>query len=119
MVWKNYGIYLEHTGTLSLNDIREHDNLMYSDVRYNTAKFQIINFLNVANTTLNESDIITIAAYELGATFTKKQMKIAYAVTNKHLINLINSFRSKLESSSWDFEIFDNLQDAEIWCLEQ
>lgn len=114
--WKDQGVYVKHSGLLALSDIREQDDIMYGDDRYNYIKYQIIDFLNVTKTTIRNEDIYKIAGPELGAIEWKKHMKIAWVVNDLDIIKLIDQYIQLLNDSGWTFKKFETIQEAEKWC---
>ena len=118
MQWHQQGVYVKYNQIVTPDEIREVDDKMYSDQKYANLRYQVIDFLDVKETTITDDDVAVISGYEIGATIYNREMKVAFVVNNPVFIELINGYIDKLEATSWIIKLFDNLADAENWCCQ-
>lgn len=116
MQWHQHGVYVKYNQIVTSDEIREVDDKMYSDQKYSNLRYQIIDFLDVKETTITDDDVAVIAGYEIGSTIYNREMKIAFVADNPLFIKFIYLYMDKLKATSWIIKLFDNLADAENWC---
>lgn len=116
--WREKGVYVKYEQHVELSEIREVDDTMYKDFRYQNIQYQIVDFIDVQETAMKKEDVNIIAGYEIGATMNNKEMKVAFVANNPFFIELIHLYIERLTGMGWTFQLFEMLDDAEKWCLE-
>lgn len=115
--WKDGGVYWQLTGVVPFQEILKTIEGFYHDVRSDSAKFQIIDASGLNSFKVTERDMKCVAAYDYGASKTIKNLKVACIANkpeNRKVFELYIDGSKKL-ASSWEFRIFESLEEAEDW----
>ncbi len=115
--WEEKGVYLRFYDTLTLDEVRQSNDELYSDSRFYDAKYQVCDYLDVNEINLVSKEVKIPASIDKAASASIPGMKIALISTDNRLIELGNEYieTSKKLHSTWVFNIFECLEDARNW----
>jgi hypothetical protein len=116
-IWLKNCVIWNYSGKLSSNEVLASNNEVYSDPRFDTLKFEIVNLIPVTEMDLKPKDIKIVAALDRVASLSNPGIKVAFIVENDELLELVNLYRLNLKDCSWQTEIFSAIQDAADWLM--
>ncbi len=117
--WEANGIVWMFSGHVSAEEIQRANDEFYKDPRSDTAKYQLIDALNVDSVEWQEADIKEIAAMDAGAGQVIRNLKVAYVSNNKEISEKLEKYIeiSRILNKSWSFRGFDRIAAALDWVL--
>ena len=116
-IWEPVGIVWEFYGDVTAEEIQNANNEFYEDARSDKAKYQIIDALKVKSVEWNEIDISVVAAHDIGANHSIKDLNVAYVADDDEIISKLEKYIeiSRRMETSWRFMGFKSLKDAKEW----
>lgn len=116
-IWEKEGIYWQFFGIVPLQEIREADNEVYGDARFDDLKYFIWDATDVKQLDLSENEVDVPASLDTITTSYKPTMKGAFVAGDKGVRGGIERYiKTSLElGSTWKFKLFENIQDARKW----
>lgn len=118
--WGSTGITWVFYDDVSAAEIRRANEEFFLDQRSETARYQIIDARRVNYLEWKEQEIKETSAIDFGALPVIPDLKVAFVATKPEVILAIDKYLevSKRLNSSWHFEKFQYLQDAQQWVRE-
>ncbi len=115
--WEQEGVFLQFSGTLTLEEIRQCNDELYSDPRFSNVKYQVCDYSDVEQINLTIKETKVLAAIDKGASVSITEMKVALITTDKQLMELGSQYieTSKKLNSTWEFCLCDSVEDARKW----
>lgn len=115
--WEPAGFLLEHSGLITGDEIDQANQCFFSDPRSDTARYQIIDCSLVTEVDISVHDMSRTAAYDLGASRSNPQIKLAFVSTHPDMTLAIEKYItvSKNLKTSWRFGIFEDIERAREW----
>jgi len=115
--WEPKGIYWQHYGMVTAEEIFEANNTFYSDRRSDNAHYQIIDCLNVEHIELDETAMLKMAAFDKAHSETTHQLKLAFIGVAQPLLSVFDDYirHSQKLDSPWKMKTFETLQAARNW----
>ena len=119
--WKENGIVWEFYGDVTAQEIERANAEFYRDARSDEAKYQIVDARDVASVEWQERDIKTVAAYDLGASRTLRNVRVALVADDGEIMEKLDRYAdlSRRLNSSWQFERFETLEPARAWVRDR
>lgn len=116
-IWEDKGIVWEFYGDVTAQEIEDANDGFYRDLRSDDAKYQIVDATKVTSVEWNELQINITAAYDIGASHSIKNLKMAYVATDEETIYKLEKYIevSRRLNSNWHFKGFQNIKDAREW----
>jgi len=111
--WENNGIYWEYYGKVSGKEIVEASTTIYGDERFDTLKYKLVNFLGVESIKMDEDEVALIAYQHRAAERSNPNIKNAIVI--KQGSKLADKFAAFFSDSSWDVQVFQDLDEANDW----
>jgi hypothetical protein len=111
--WENNGIYWEYYGKVSGKEIVEASTTIYGDERFDTLKYKLVNFLGVESIKMDEDEVALIAYQHRAAERSNPNIKNAIVI--KSGSKLADKFAAFFSDSSWDVQVFQDLDEANNW----
>ena len=115
--WEEDGIYWQFYGVVDAKEYFETDAELYNDPRSDHIKYWIWDGANIEELAISDIHAELIAATDWAATEHNQKVKGAMIVKDAGIQNLMELYikTSKEFESSWQFKIFDNLEEARQW----
>ncbi|MCW8955618.1 MAG: hypothetical protein OQL09_01945 [Gammaproteobacteria bacterium] len=118
--WEPRGIYWEYSGNVTGDEILEASTRIYGDHRFDDIRYKLVNFLNADTIDIEEDEVNMIAFQHKAASISNSRIKTAIVIHPHTTMSRNNSaklelFITNLATSSWEVEVFNDLQKANIW----
>lgn len=108
--WQDTYIVFEYFGKVTSADIRESNQEVYGDSRFDNLKWELVLFDKADSVEFRESDIRLIAYMDKAAARSNPYIKVAFVGTNK-VLDQVKKLYSKSENAvPWpvlEFESYD------------
>jgi hypothetical protein len=114
LVWEEKGIYWKYFGKISGDEVVEASTAIYSDPRFDTLKYKLVDFLGVDEFDINREQVALIAYQHRSAQRANPYIKNAIVV-NPQGTELANNFADFFENSFWEVRVFQDLDEANTW----
>ena len=111
--WEHDGVYWKYHGKVSGKEIIEASTAIYGDPRFDTLKYKLVDFLGVESVKMDEDEVALIAYQHRAAE--KSNPYIKNAIVIKSGSKLADMFAAFFRDSSWDVQVFQNLDEANNW----
>lgn len=111
--WESDGIYWEYYGKVSGKEIVEASTAIYGDERFDTLKYKLVNFLGVESIEMDEEEVALIAHQHRAAERSNPYLKNAIVIKPGN--KLADMFAAFFTDSSWDVQVFQDLDEANHW----
>ena len=115
--WESNGIYWEYYGNVSGKEIIEASTTIYGDERFDTLKYKLVNFLGVESIEMDEDEVALIAYQHRAAERSNPNIKNAIVIKTDG--KLANMFAAFFRDSSWEVQVFQDLDEANNWLGRQ
>jgi len=113
--WLAGGFYRQFTGIVLAEEIKSTNDLLYGDHRFDDLRYHVADFLDVEDVVINELDLKVLAALDSAAAKSNNKIKLAIAVREPRLIDLVAHYKVESRADGWLVEIFDELEPAMQW----
>jgi len=116
LVWENNGVYWKYIGDVVGNEIIEASTSIYGDARFITLKYKFVDFFDVENLVMDQSQLALIAYQHLAAERANPYLKNAILIKSGHKITqMAHEFATFFDKSSWEVKVFTDLEEANYW----
>ena len=116
--WTENDVLITFEGEVDFHEITEVDDNLYEDPRYDKQRYQIWDFREVNNFKITPIEARVIGVLDKNSSVWNNNIKLAAVSTDKHIIEMTLEYRNELKETNWQVRIFDNMQEAQKWCLE-
>lgn len=118
--WEKNGVVRTFHGVVDAEEVLEADRLFYSDPRSDEVRYQISDFTQGEPGVIDDKHITTIAAFDIGATYSIPRLKLAFVTQDPYVKALCQQYIEIVKKSNdrWDFMIFEDMKDARKWVEE-
>ncbi len=115
--WKKKGLYLKFTGKFDFQAIDSANREVYGDARVDNIKYLIWDAMDIDQAVVSEEQLDLASEDDKVGTSYLPNLKLALVGTDPELKKIFEYYvnRSMQVNSTWHFEIFDRLADAENW----
>ena len=115
--WEKNGVHVMFSGIISIEDIVQSQAVYQGDSRYEELKYSICDFRNCDSTDVNPAEVNEPLSYDLGASSTLEDHKLALIATNEYSRMLIENYiaTSRDVALSWEVRLFNSESEARNW----
>ena len=111
--WEKSGVYWKYTGEVSGTEVVNACVSIYGDPRFDTLKYKLVDFSAVKAMSITDADLRRIAFQDKAAELSNPYVKSAIIMTSE--IHLGEKFASYFDDSSWEVEVFSDVDLANKW----
>ena len=116
LVWEDNGVYWKYSGNVTGNEIIDASTSIYGDARFITLKYKFVDYFDVENFEMDQSQLALIAYQHLAAERANPYLKNAILIKPDHkMTQMAHEFAAFFRRSSWEVKIFTNLEEANKW----
>lgn len=112
--WEQNGIYWKYYGKVTGDEVVEASTSIYSDPRFDTLKYKLVDFLDIVNMDIEKEHIALIAYQHRSAQRSNPYIKNAIVVSPEGG-GLANKFASFFKDSYWEVKVFHDIEEANQW----
>ena len=116
--WENNGLYRQFTNKICGKEILNINLSMQGDPRFDDIRYVINDFTKVIEFDFSDLDIKKITVMDNAASISNPNIKNALVSTHEPLLVWIKIYCEIMESSPYECEIFDTVDDAYRWVSE-
>jgi len=114
--WKGSNVVITYNCNLTFQDIYELNNIIYGDSRFETMRYQILDWTKVEKFEISKKEVKIISTLEKSSTRWNNKVKLAIVVTDKEYLKAIEPYLKVMKSTNWEIKIFENIFECEKWC---
>jgi len=116
IIWEKNGILFKHSGTVTDQEARSMNDIMYGDKRFETIKYQISDYTEVTNNLLTHTDAKIIGTLDrTSSNWTSKRMRIVVVTKDEKFVPIIKTYFKEFVGTLWECKIFETLEMAYEW----
>jgi hypothetical protein len=112
--WEEKGIYWKYYGSVTGKEVVEASTSIYSDPRFDTLKYKLVDFLDAENIDIEQEQVALIAYQHRSAQRSNPYIKNAIVVSAEGG-GLAKKFASFFDNSFWEVKVFHDLDEANKW----
>ena len=113
VTWEVNGVYWKYSGKVAGHELVDASTSIYGDVRFITLKYKFVDFIDVEILEIDKSQLALIAYQHLAAERANPYLKNAILIKSGH--KMAHEFASFFKKSSWEVEVFTDLDKANKW----
>lgn len=114
LIWERDGVYWKYHGNVSGQEIVETSTSIYSDQRFDTLKYKLVDFLDVESVKIDDDELALVAYQHRSVEKFNPYVKTAI-VLHPSGMKLANKFAAFFSESFWDVRVFENMEEANSW----
>lgn len=114
-VWESQGVYRKYNGIVTGKEIREAVEDVEADSRFDSIRYVINDFLEVAEQVVSPQDIQIIAAIDKVASQSNPNIQIAIVATEQGIQDMASLYQGFSGDSPFETKIFLIVDDARDW----
>ena len=114
-IWKENVLHRTFSEKTSAKEVLDSNLLIHGDSRFDRINYIINDFTQIDDFEVTEPEVREIVAIDNAAVNSKPRLKIAIVATLQPLLEWINLYCNKMESSSYECKIFSDKDDAHEW----
>jgi hypothetical protein len=120
LIWEERGSLVRYSGIVTDHDVRQSTLDQYNDHRFETLKYQIVDFTNVTKLDLSSELVRWVAKFDAQASERNPLIRTAVVGDEPLLKGLANMYRSNFDLSdgSWEQEHFSTMDEARAWAAD-
>lgn len=115
ITWKDDGIVWTFHGVLTGGDAIQANLDIYGDPRFDELRYQIVDMSGVEAFAIATEDLETAAAMDDAATRSNPRLVVAVIATTREALEVAETYRAAMCSTSWQISIFSSMAGAEKW----
>ena len=118
--WENNVLHIRLTGDVTLENIREYENLIWSDPRFDRLDYVLWDGSHIDSLELPVEEAEFSAAYSKASSLSNASIKVAMVVTDPDMQSLVEAYVAFLEyvDTPWTLKVFDSIDPAKEWLLQ-
>lgn len=120
--WVGNNIVIRYSNAITLNDVENINDTIFSDERFDNMRFQFNIFEETAFFSMSEIDFQKMMYVEKASTLSNKnKMYHALVLLNKEetLFQSCIDYQNFIQKHGWEALIFSNKEEAYKWILEK
>ncbi len=118
MSWTKNDVLITFEGEVDFHEITDVDDKLYEDPRYDKQRYQIWDFREVNRFKITSIEARVIGVLDKNSSVWNNDIMLACVATDKHIIEMTLEYKNELKDTNWQVRIFDNMQEAQNWCLK-
>jgi hypothetical protein len=115
ITWEEHGVYCKFSGTVSGGELKQCNNDIYGDERFDKIKYQIFDMLDVTELAIKTIDVHIAAACDSAAAITNPNIKCALVATDEKAHALSEVYQRGILTSPWKGRSFTTIMEAYAW----
>ncbi len=118
--WENNVLHIRLVGDVTLENIREYENLIWSDPRFDQLDYVLWDGSHIDSLELPVEEAEFSAAYSKGSSLSNASIKMAMVVTDPDMQSLVEAYVAFLQyvDTPWTLKVFDSIDPAKEWLLQ-
>jgi len=116
--WQERGLQRMFSGQISGDEIVNSNLSLQGHEKFDQLRYIVNDFLDVIDFELTDHDIATIASIDHVAAKTNANIRIAIVLKLDSLREWANLYIAKMQGSPYKFEIFEDLETANLWARD-
>ncbi len=117
--WEEKGILIKFSGIVTQEEVHKIKDTIYRNGKYDTIKYQISDYSNVAEIILTTFDANILGILGRQSTrWNRWRVRNAIVTRDAQFIPIVNSYLKEMESTDWENRIFETLEKAYEWVNE-
>lgn len=113
--WERNGVYIKLYGAVDPEDLDKVYAAVQTDPRFNQVKHQICDFLDIEEIAYSEESMAKFGSLDKAESQSKPKIKVALVMRDNKAQALAGFYQAEMATTSWDAEIFHNVDDARMW----
>lgn len=114
--WEEDGILFKHSDTVTDEEVRRMNDLMYGDVRFETITYQIADYTHVTKNLITPLDAKVVGTLDrTSSVWNSRKMKLAIVTRDEKFIPIVEIYYREFEGTEWEGRIFPTLEEAYSW----
>ncbi len=113
--WEKNGVYIKLYGAVDPEDLDKVYAAVQKNPRFSEVKHQICDFLDIEEIAYSEKSVTKLGRLDKAESQSKPKVKVALVMTDNKAQALAGFYQAAIATSSWDAEIFHNVDDARMW----
>ncbi|MEI7501043.1 MAG: hypothetical protein WCK84_11430 [Bacteroidota bacterium] len=116
IIWEEMGILAFHSGTVTDEEVKAGNDMMYGDKRFETIAYQISDYTEATNIQITPRDAKVIGALDKTASrWNRKKMRMAVVTKDEKFIPIVKTYFKEFEGTASECRIFESLDMAYNW----
>jgi hypothetical protein len=116
LIWEDKGILVKHSGTVTDEEVRELNDRMYGDIRFDSINYQIADYTEVTKNLITPQDAKVVGKLDRASSmWTSKKMKLAIVSQDENFFPVVETYFSEFAETEWEGRIFPTLVEAYAW----
>jgi len=115
--YKDRGFYMTLTGLMSLEEIDVSNAIILGSEHFDDHRYQIINLLDADFSNIKLTQAKKTGAMDFSGSNSRPYVRVALVVNDEIANNFCKEYieTTKHLGSTWDFEIFNSMDSAQVW----
>lgn len=115
--WEGNGVYCTFSGRVTGHELRECNNEIYGDEKFDDIRYQLLDMLNVTELAIKDEDVIMVVACDKAAALTNPAVKCALVAEDENIHALSRIYQKGIRESPWEGRSFFEVSKAREWLL--
>ncbi len=121
LIWEKQGVVFQFSGVASDHDLRQSYLDAINDPRFETLKYQIVDFTDVATLDFSPNIVRWGAHFDLRTSKRNPSIRVAIVGEQLLLMGLANMYRIHfdIEGGTWEQGQFATVDEARAWLTDE
>ena len=111
--WEKSGVYWKYSGEVSGQEIIDASRIVYGDPRFDELEYKLVDFSDAQAVNMSDKEVARIAFQHKAAELSNACVKNAIVMMVN--IELAEKFASFFVDSTWEVEVFQDIDAANKW----
>ncbi|MEQ9824374.1 MAG: hypothetical protein ABQ298_08315 [Puniceicoccaceae bacterium] len=116
--WEDRGLRWRFYGKVTSQECVQSNLDIYGDARFDSLRYQIADFSEVTELSLNERDMQKIAYLDKAACRSNPRIKVALVAPSETARELLQAYTHHASDSPWQSQVFSTVEQAEQWLTQ-
>jgi hypothetical protein len=118
ITWMPDGVLIRLSGEITFEENMKFNGEIYGDARFESLRYEIGDFREVTKFHVSEKETTVIANLERHSARWNSRMKVAHITSDPYMISLIRQYEESMTDTAWDFGLFETMEEAEAWVMQ-
>jgi hypothetical protein len=113
--WTKNGVIWTYFGVLTGEEALRSNIEIYGDERFDELNYQIVDFRDVTENQISDTDTKKIAYLDRAAATTNPRIRVAIVLKNEDCLNTAEVYRELSKTSPWQLKVCTSIEEAQTW----
>jgi hypothetical protein len=116
IIWEEKGFLVLFSGTVTEQEVKAVNDIMYGDKRFNTISYQMADYTDATDIRISPRDAKIIGVLDkTSSMWNSKKVRNVVVTKDPKFIPIAETYLREFEGTPWEGRIFETIEQAHEW----